>query len=118
MPVSEAGEPALTFWGQIAAGLVVGLAWAGTWIYNLMKGRRDAEPPRHVVLEQADLADMNPIRQAVSKLDRLFDIERDLVQLQKDNGRILEILERIDREDLIRREVQARLRDEQRHWRE
>jgi hypothetical protein len=78
-------------------------AIAGQW-RNFWKAFREGkEPaPSHLVLDAAELADMKPLRELSAQLQREFPI------LLEHSEKILEILERLDRE----RELEARMKDE------
>lgn len=84
------------------------------------------EQPKHVVLEQAEIADLSAVRKLSSTVDRLSDVVdemkrdrhetwdnfstqlSDVLEKQKE---VLTILNRIDREDEIAREVDRRFRE-------
>ncbi len=115
----EAVSEGSTTWLEgFGAFLLLLLTLGGqAWRY-IKEGMKEETTPKHVVLETAELADMNPIRLAVQKLDRLFEMERDIDAMRQKTDEMHEILKRIDRADEVEREVQARLREEQRSRRD
>jgi hypothetical protein len=96
---------------SLASGIVVGIGTLMWIAHRFFSGGEEKEAQKHMVLESAELADMTPFRLAVVKLDQVIAMKADMEQLRKDNVRILEILEKLDRAEDVEREVQLRLQD-------
>lgn len=79
----------------------------GTQAYRYLKESMKQEPPpNHMVLETAELADMRPLRVALLKLDQILALKADVDEMRKSDAKILELLERMDREDEIGRKAE------------
>ncbi|HEX4768237.1 MAG TPA: hypothetical protein VH414_18375 [Lichenihabitans sp.] len=78
------------------------------WQY-IRESKKD-EPPKHVVIETAELADMGPVRDILLRLDRLLDLETDIAETKRATVEMHSILERMDRQA----ETRALLREEMR----
>ena len=90
--------------------LLLGVLTIGAQAWRYIKESSAEEPaaPKHMILEQAELADMSPFRQAALKLDEILKLKADIDELRRSDARILELLERMDREDEIERKAEER----------
>jgi septal ring factor EnvC (AmiA/AmiB activator) len=89
MAVPDGGE-ALSLWQQAWAGLALLIVTVLSQAWRYFTSLKDKDPPSHVVLEQADIADMRPLRELSAQMQREFPA------IRQEQEKMLEILHRID----------------------
>jgi hypothetical protein len=119
-----AGEGDAPWWW---AGVSIFLSAVGFLIQQFMKGRKEEQKPQHMILEGAEIADVEVIRRLATQfgpaLEKLNHIDTLSAQAAERQARfevqvkeLLEKLERMERAALVAKEVReemARRLDEQ-----
>lgn len=107
----EVSDAAAPLWQQI--GVFVGVAAAAlvTAVQSYRKGKAEPEPSHgHVVLEQAELADVNVFRQLLQRYDAMLVVNSNVDEMKKMQIEMLDILKRMARQE----ELRSILREERR----
>lgn len=99
---------AVPAWAQISGGLTF-IAVAAAQIWRFVTELRRDDPPKHVVMEAAELADMTPVRDLAKRMADTFPI---VASLPPDMREILRILHDMERQAAIDKGVEDRLREE------
>lgn len=106
-------------WQQIGVFLGIGAAALTAAINSYRQGHKEAEPPaqKHVVLEQAEIADVNIFRNLLQRYDAGLELEADVREMKEKDAEILAILRKMERQEELRsllREREHRERDRDR----
>jgi hypothetical protein len=100
---AEVNDAAASFWQQIGTFAGIGAMVLAAALRAYRGGKGEQEPSHgHVVLEQAEIADLNVFRQLVLRYDAVLAANTNVDELRRMQVEMLDILKRMDRQEEIR----------------